>query len=191
MEVLLTGYLLGTLAGIILGVLYGTLDWLRDFGDPFLAFANAVPRIILIPLLIVWFGFGLTPKIVLVIGVIVILVMLNVSSGIREVRADLIDNARLIGANRLNLLMHVYVPSVALWIFSTARVTVGFAFNAAVAAEFIGSSQGLGYLIQFGQETFEAAQVFAAITCIIVIAIILDLLLAAVEKHATRWMPTR
>jgi NitT/TauT family transport system permease protein len=185
------GYVIGTVAGIVLGVLLGTQRWLRELSEPFLAFFNALPRLVLLPLLIVWFGFGSEPKVVLVVTVILLMVALNVASGIREVRPDLLNQARLMGAGPAELVRDVFLPSVGLWVTSTARVTVGYAFNATIAAEFIGSSKGLGYLIYDAQATYQSSQIYAALAVTVVIAIVLDSLLAVVENRATRWMDTR
>jgi NitT/TauT family transport system permease protein len=189
LEVFIVGYVIGTALGVVLGVLIGTLSWLRQVAEPFLAFFNAMPRLILLPLLIVWFGFGFTPKIVLVVAVIVLMVTLNVAAGLREVRVDLLSNARLMGAGRLELVRHVYAPSIALWVTSTARVTVGYAFNATIAAEFIGANKGLGYLMYYGQSIFQVKEIYAALAITVVIAIVMDGILAIVENRATRWMP--
>jgi len=189
--VFLVGYVVGTGLGIILGIVIGTLGWFRDVTSPFVAFFNATPRLVLLPLFIVWFGFGFLAKIILVISVIVLMVALNVAAGLREVRVDVLNNARLMGAGSGQLVRHVYWPSVALWVTSTARVTVGYAFNAAIAAEFIGANTGLGYLIVVGQTQFQVTQIYAALAITVIIAIAADLLLAAIENRATRWMPAR
>ncbi|HVW44016.1 MAG TPA: ABC transporter permease [Amycolatopsis sp.] len=189
MRVFAIGYVAGTVLGIVIGVLIGAVGWLRELTEPFLAFFNAMPRLILLPLLVVWFGFGVLPKVVLVMAVIVLMVALNVASGLREVRSDLLDSAKLKGAGTLALLQHVYIPSVALWVTSTARVTVGYAFNAAIAAEFIGANTGLGYLMYLSQSNFQPEGIWAALILTVVVAIVMDGLLALVEHRATRWMP--
>ena len=102
---------------------------------------------------------------------------------------DVLDNAKLMGAGPLQLVQHVYVPSIGLWVLSTARLTVGYAFNATIAAEFIGANKGLGFLLALGQNSTNAVQVWGALTVTVVLAIIIDTLLAAVESRATRWMP--
>jgi ABC-type nitrate/sulfonate/bicarbonate transport system permease component len=189
LNVFLVGYALGTGFGIVLGVIIGTVRWVREILEPFLAFFNAMPRLVLLPLLIVWFGFGLTPKIILVVAVILFIVALNVAAGVGEVRADVLNNAKLMGAGPMQLVRHVYVPSIGLWVLSTARLTVGYAFNATIAAEFIGANRGLGFLLTLGQNSTNANQVWGALAVTVVIAIIIDTVLAAVETRATRWMP--
>jgi NitT/TauT family transport system permease protein len=144
----------------------------------------------LIPVFVVWFGFGYTPKIVLVVVVILIMVTLNVYSSIREVSGALLGNARILGASRIDLIRHVYGPSVALWTFGTARLTVGYALNAVIAAEFIGTNVGIGALITIGQNAYSSEQIFAALALVAALAIIVDGLLSLVERRAVRWMPS-
>ncbi|HEX3842111.1 MAG TPA: ABC transporter permease [Acidimicrobiales bacterium] len=189
MTVFLVGYVAGTVLGIVLGIVIGTMTWAREIMEPFLAFFNALPRLILLPLLIVWFGFGLEPKFILVISVIILMVALNVAAGLREVKVDYLNNARLAGATKFDLVRHVYIPSVSLWVTSTARVTVGYAFNAAIAAEFIGANKGLGFLMYLGLSNTEAVQIWTALGVTVILALVIDFILAGVETRATRWMP--
>lgn len=181
------GYFIGTGVGIALGFIIGISRWARDISEPFLAFFNAMPRLVLFPLLIVWFGFGFTPRYIFVAMVIVVLVTINVAAGFRETRQDLIDAVRLYGAGPWQIMRHVYMPTVALWVTSTARVTVGYALNAAIVSEFIGGNLGLGYQIAYGQVTFRPEYIFAALAVTVVVALVLDSLLAIAERWVAPW----
>ncbi|HSY15743.1 MAG TPA: ABC transporter permease [Jatrophihabitantaceae bacterium] len=187
--VLSVGYVVGVAAGVVIGVVTGAFQWVGELFDPFLVFFNAVPRLMVMPIFIVWFGFGYRPQIYLVVTVIVFQIAVNVQGGLREVKAELLQNARVMGASRLDLIRHVYVPSVAIWISATARVTVGFAFQATIAAEFVGASKGLGYQVVLGQGTQNVQAIFAAILIMVIVAVVIDAALAGVEHRATRWMP--
>jgi NitT/TauT family transport system permease protein len=144
--------------------------------------------LLLLPFFLVWLGFGLLPKVLLVISVIVVIVALAVASGVREVDTSYIDNVRVLGGGKPRLILDVYAPSVALWVLSSSRTTVGYALQAAVAAEFIGSNVGLGALVVKGQGFLDVSQVFAAIAVMLVLAVILDLALSLVQRRVTRWM---
>lgn len=191
MRIFIVGYLWGTAIGVILGILIGTNAWFREISEPFVLFLNAMPRLVLLPLFIVWFGFGYGPRYVYIALVIVMFVAVNVAAGLREVRSDIVDNVRLMGGHRRHLVQQVYVPSISLWVSSTARVTVGYAFNAAIAAEFIGASSGLGYLIVRGQNTFRSKQIIAAMVIVAALALVIDGVLASIERRARRWTPPR
>ncbi|HXC76925.1 MAG TPA: ABC transporter permease subunit [Candidatus Acidoferrum sp.] len=187
--VLGVGYVAGVVVGVVIGVLTGAFQWVGELLDPFLVFFNAVPRLMVMPIFIVWFGFGYRPQIYLVVTVIVFQIAVNVQAGLREVKSELLQNVRVMGASRLDQIRHVYVPSIAIWITATARVTVGFAFQAAIAAQFLGASKGLGYQVVLGQGTQKVQAIFAAMLIMVVVAVVIDAVLAAVERRATRWMP--
>jgi NitT/TauT family transport system permease protein len=183
------GYLIGTAIGVILGIAIGVSVPIREYTAPFLAFFNSMPRLVLLPLFVVWFGFGYTPRIFLVVSVIVVIVTISVGRGLQEVREDLIFDAKIKGAGRAQLIRHVYTPSIVLWVLSTARVTMGYAIDTAVAAEFIGATAGLGYLIYYGEAQVRADEIFGALALVVTIAFIVDRCLAVVEKRSLRWMP--
>jgi NitT/TauT family transport system permease protein len=189
MIVLWVGYAVGLGGGILLGIATGAFKWIGELIDPFLVFLNAIPRLILLPIFVIWFGFGYFTQIWLVMTVIIIVVAVNVQAGLREVRFELLQNSRVLGANRLDLIRHVYIPSVAIWITATARVTVGLAFQAAIASEFIGAAKGLGYLVVLGESTQRPQEIFGAIAIMLAIAVVVDTLLGVLERRATRWMP--
>jgi NitT/TauT family transport system permease protein len=187
--VLVLGYAIGMLVGVALGIVMGTTRVIGQVIEPFIVFFNAVPRLVLLPLLIVWFGFGYPPQVMLVAAVLVFLVALNIATGLRHAPSAQLNHARVLGASRAQLVRYVYLPSITVWLLSTARVTVGYAFQAAIAAEFIGSARGLGSEVVFGQDTFQVSVIYAALAVMVVISVIFDLGLHYVEKRATSWMP--
>ncbi len=191
LQVVVIGYLIGVVIGIVVGIAVGVSQWAREYADPFLAFFNAMPRILLIPFLVVWLGYGIGPKLILVVSVVVFVVVNYVQAGVLGLKSDLVDNFRALGATRLHLASHVYLPGVALWIVASARVAVGIALQGALVAEFFGSSTGLGAVMLRGQANFRPAEMFAALLVMIAIALVADRGLRSVEHRVTRWMPER
>ncbi|WP_344418389.1 ABC transporter permease [Pseudonocardia ailaonensis] len=187
--VLVVGWVIGELAGLALGIAIGLSKRLDDILGPIIVFANAVPRILLLPIFVVWYGFGPEPKVLLVVTVMVVFVALNVAAGVRDVDGLLVQNMRVHGANRLDLIRHVFLPAVALWVTSSARVTVGYALQATIGSELLGAESGLGSLISHGQVSFKSDQIIAVLLVAAVLAVAIDLLLAALERRAVRWMP--
>jgi NitT/TauT family transport system permease protein len=113
-----------------------------------------------------------------------------VSTGIREIPTDLIENTTALGASRVDLLRNVYLAGVIVWIMASARVAIGLAFQAAIVTEFFGSPHGLGFLIESGLNTFDSAAIYAALILTAVLAFVLDRAVAVISQRASRWLPT-
>jgi NitT/TauT family transport system permease protein len=183
------GYAIGTVAGIVTGILLGTVRLAREIAEPFIIFMNAMPRLILLPVLVVIFGFGYLPQVLLVILVIYFIVTVQITTGVQETPIRLLNNARVLGASKFDLVRAIYVPSLMIWILSTSRVVIGFAVQAAIAAEFIGAARGLGFRFTDAQVKFRADEMFASFAAVLLLALLVDVALSLVEKRATRWMP--
>jgi NitT/TauT family transport system permease protein len=186
---LAVGYLVGLVIGFALGWLMGASPIAQAILEPFVVFMNAVPRIILYPFFVVWLGFGPLPRELSVILVMVPIVAINIATGYRAVEGQYLSNMRAQGAGRGQLALHVYIPSLSLWVLSTCRVTFGLAFQAAISAELITSRSGLGYLAAQGQSLFNVNAVYAALFVVTAVAVVVDVSLALIERRATRWMP--
>lgn len=189
LQVLLLGWGIGIVVGSTIGVVVGASRNARDFFEPFLVFFNALPRLLFLPFFAVWLGFGLAPKVSLVVLVVVVVIALTVASGVRETSDELVLHARLLGASPGRLVRDVYVPSIAVWLLSSSRTTVGFAFQATIAAEFFGTASGLGYLLTTAQGRLNSGQVFAVLAVMFGIGLLIDLVLGAVERRVSRWLP--
>jgi NitT/TauT family transport system permease protein len=188
-ELLAVGYVVGLLVGFGLGWLMGASRLAHAILEPYVVFLNAVPRIILYPFFVVWLGFGELPKVISVVLVMVPIVAINIATGYKSVEGHYLDNMRAQGAGRSQLALHVYIPSLSLWVLSTCRVTFGLAFQAAISAELITSTSGLGYLAAKGESVFDVNAVYAALAVVTVVAVVVDGGLGLVERRATRWMP--
>ena len=189
LRVLLIGWAVGMGAGVVFGTMMGLSDILKRIFDPYLAFFNGMPRLILYPFLAISLGFGLTSKVIFVALVIFVLVATIVTSGFAEVDKDVLENMQVMGAGMSGLLREVYAPSLAIWIISSARLTMGYAFQAAIAAEFVGATSGLGYLTQIGRERLDVNQVWASLFVLVIIAFVLDGAISLVDRRVLRWMP--
>ena len=122
-----------------------------------------MPRIILAPIISVWFGFGIAGKVALGVTLVFFMVFFNVYQGVKEVSPMIRANARMLGASNKQLLRHVYLPSATSWVFSSLHTSLGLAFVGAVVGEYPGSSQGVGYLILQAEGTFDINTVMAGI----------------------------
>ena len=157
--------------------------------DPYIKALNSMPRIILAPIFAVWFGLGMGSKIALGITLVFFVVFFNVYQGVKEVSPVVLANARMLGANRKQLLRYVYLPSATSWVFSSLHTSVGLAFVGAVVGEYLGSSQGVGYLILQAEGTFDINTVIAGILVLTAFALLLDALVGRVENKLLTWQP--
>ena len=157
--------------------------------EPYIKAMNAMPRIILAPIFSVWFGLGMGSKVALGVTLVFFIVFFNVYQGVKEVSPVVLANARMLGADRRQLLRHVYLPSATSWVFSSLHTSVGLAFVGAVVGEYLGSSQGVGYLILQAEGSFDINTVMAGIVVLTAFALVLDSLVGKVEKHLMKWQP--
>jgi NitT/TauT family transport system permease protein len=183
----LLGLALGVIVGAVLGAAAALLPYVGEILDPVMTVLNAVPRIILAPLFVIWFGIGIASKVAVTFVLIAVLFFFTVYSGIKEVDQRLVDRVRTLGGGRAVLLREVYLPAVTAWALSQLKVAVGFAFTGAVVGEFVASSRGLGYLLSFAQSTFNASLTLALLVLIMVFVFFFFALAGRLEKRLLRW----
>jgi NitT/TauT family transport system permease protein len=183
------GFVIGSVLGVVFGILLGRARFAADVAAPFIKAANAVPRIVLASLFIIWFGLGLTSKVATAVVLVFFAVFFNAFQGAREVDRNLVDNARILGASPRQVLTSIVVPSATSWIFASLHVAFGFALIGAVVGEYAGADKGLGLLIANAQGTFDAAGIYAAMIITTVIALLAEYLLTLFENRLLRWRP--
>jgi NitT/TauT family transport system permease protein len=184
------GYLLGASVGTVLGFVFAFMPRVATVLDPIMVILNSFPRLTLAPLFIVWFGFGMTPKVILVAAFIIFICFFNTYRGLREVDTEILDRARLWGASRWALTRHIYLPAAVSWIISGLRASVGFALIGAVVGEYIGGDAGVGFLIMQGQHRLRMREVLAGLALLLVVAFFIDLALRRIEARSLRWQPS-
>lgn len=185
------GFAIGTISGVVLGVVLGRSRYLADVLAPFIKALNAVPRIVLASLFIIWFGLGLSSKVATVVVLVFFAVFFNAFTGAREVDGNVVDNARILGAGKMQILISVVLPSATTWILSSLHTAFGFALIGAVVGEYAGSSKGLGLLISNAQGTFDAAGIYAGMIIITCVALLAEWLIGAAEAKLLGWRPAQ
>ncbi|MFE7797468.1 ABC transporter permease [Nocardia sp. NPDC057440] len=185
------GFLIGAVVGVVLGTLLGRNRYWAEVLAPFIKALNAVPRIVLASLFIIWFGFGLSSKVATVVVLVFFAVFFNAFTGAREVDGNVINNARILGASRRQVLSSIVLPSATTWILSSLHTAFGFALIGAVVGEYAGASKGLGLLISNAQNTFDAAGIYAGMIIITVIALIAEWGIGLAENRLLKWRPSQ
>ena len=166
----LLGFVLGSLAGILIGVVLAQSKTIKSVVEPLLLVVNAFPKVALAPLFLIWFGLGMTMKVAVAFSLVVVVMVLTTMSGIRTVRQELVDNAKLMGAGHTKILSSVIFPSIAPWLFSGLKISLAFALIGALLGEFIAAQQGIGAMIDEGLNNFDSGAVFLGLTILLAIS---------------------
>jgi NitT/TauT family transport system permease protein len=185
----LAGYAAGGVAGVGLAFLVSQLPAVGRVIEPFVVASYAVPRVALAPLIVMWFGIGLLPKIVLAGTLVFFLVFMSALAAFRNVSPALVGLARVMGASRRHVLVKIVLWSAMPYLLATFRLSLAGAVIGAIIGEFISANRGLGYLISAMSSQFNTAGVFAGIASLMIVVATLDLVAAAVERHLLRWQP--
>jgi NitT/TauT family transport system permease protein len=181
------GFVAGAVIGVVLGIWLGVSPFTSRLLNPYLNALNALPKVALAPLFVLWFGLGIESKIALAAVLVLFLVFLNTYAGVREVDQDLIDGARLMKATRVQVITKVIIPSAMSWVFAGLKISVPYALIGAVLGEMIAANRGLGYLVQFSGSQFDTAGVFAVLIVIALLAVALNFLVEIVQHRMQQW----
>ncbi|MGK5695415.1 ABC transporter permease [Streptomyces sp. URMC 128] len=185
----LLGWVLGVVSGVVLGIALGRIALLADVLGPYIKVLNSIPRIVLAPIFVIWFGLGPASKVASAVVLVFFPVFFNAFQGAREVDRNLVSNARILGASDRRVTFQVVIPSATSWIFTSLHVSFGFALIGAIVGEYIGATKGIGLLVAQSQGTFNAAGVYAAMVILAVVALLAEGLLTFAERRIFRWKP--
>lgn len=185
----LMAFVIGTVSGLFVGLWLARAPTAAAVLDPFIKGLNSMPRVILAPIFAVWFGLGPASKIALGVTLVFFIVFFNVYQGVREVNPTVLASARMLGATNRQLMRTVYIPSAMSWVFSSLHTSVGMAFVAAVIGEYLGSAEGVGYLILQAETTFDMNTVMAGILVLTAFALVIDRAVTELERRFMRWQP--
>ena len=184
-------FVIGSALGLLIGLWLGLAPTASAIFDPYITAMNAMPRVVLAPIFMVWFGLGIASKVALGVTLVFFIVFFNVYQGVKEVSPVVLNNIVMLGANRRQLLRHVYLPSATSWLFSSLHTSVGMAFVGAVVGEYLGSASGVGYLIHQAEGAFDINTVFAGILVLTAFALVLDFAVTRAERRLLVWRPTQ
>ncbi|WP_290513858.1 ABC transporter permease [Aeromicrobium sp.] len=185
----LYAFIIGSILGLGLGFFLARSDFAAAVLDPYLKMFNALPRVVLAPIFLLWFGLGIWSKVAFGVTLVFFIVFFNTLQGVRNVDKVLINNARMLGANERQLMRHVLLPSALTWIFSSLHISVGFAITGAVVGEYLGASAGVGYVIAQAEGVFDTTGVFAGMIVLMLVVLVVDVIVNRVETRLLRWQP--
>ncbi|XMB86007.1 ABC transporter permease [Mycoplasmatota bacterium WC44] len=185
-EVIL-GFIIGTGLGFIVAIVLWWSDFLNKVFDPYLVILNALPKVALGPIIIVWAGNGLKSIITMTVLISLVVTILNILSGFNEVDKDKIKLLKTLGANKFQILIKVVIPSNYPTIISTLKVTMGLTWVGVIMGEFLVSSSGLGYLIIYGSQVFKLDLVMMSIVVLGILTSIMYFLLRYLERKLIKY----
>jgi len=183
----LVGFAAALAAGVLCAVIVDVSPWLRRAVYPLLVASQTIPIITLAPLLVLWFGFGLTSKAIVILLVCFFPITVALADGLRGADAELVRLFRTFGAGRARIFWMVRLPGALPQLFSGIRIAITYSVIGAIFAEYVGASEGLGYYIQLKQHSFATAGVMAAIAVTAALSVALFALTALVERAALPW----
>jgi ABC-type nitrate/sulfonate/bicarbonate transport system permease component len=185
----LLGIALGVVCAVILAI---AVDWSRAVRRsiyPLMVVSQTIPLIALAPLVIIWFGFGPAPKVVLVALFTFFAIAVGTIQGLGSTDLETMNLLRTMGATRAQILWRVRLPSALPQFFTGLKVGVTFSYVAAIFAEYVGATQGLGHYMQVANEYFNTDLVFGAVIVTALLTLILFALVSALEHAVIRWRP--
>jgi NitT/TauT family transport system permease protein len=181
------GFALGAFPGIIIGLFMGLSRWMRAALDPIVSALYPIPKIALLPLMMLYLGIGEISKVVLVAFAVIFLVMINSMAGVLAIEPVYFDVAKNYNAPRWKLWTRVVIPAALPFIFVGMRLGIGVALIVIVAAEFVAARSGIGFLIWSSWEVMRVENMFVGIIVITVLGVLTTFALREIERWAIPW----
>ncbi|MBM3355822.1 MAG: ABC transporter permease [Betaproteobacteria bacterium] len=183
----LLGFLIATVFGLLLGIGVGWHRAIYAGIYPVLVGFNSVPKVAVVPVLILWFGIGEIPAVLTAFLISFFPIVVNVATGLATTEPELEDVLRALGASKLDIMKKVGIPRSLPYFFGSLKVAITLAFVGAVVSETVGSNRGIGKLMLDAQAAFQVPIVFAGLLVLAVLGIALYAITALVERRFTRW----
>jgi NitT/TauT family transport system permease protein len=187
LQLIVIGFFVGAIPAIPLGFAVVMVPVLQKTLYPFLVFLNVIPKVALVPLLLVWFGFGGVPKIIVAALLVFFPIMVNCIAGFESLDPRLLHITRSMGASRWQTLWHLRLPTALPFIISGMKISTVLAVTVVVVSEFVGSNEGLGYLILRATANHDLPLAFACLFVAGLIGLALSFLGDLVERATGRW----
>ena len=183
----LGGFFASVLVGIPIAMWISYSRLVESFVYPLLVFSQSIPKVAIAPLFVVWFGFGIVPKVIAAFLLGFFPVVVATVQGFKSVEADVIDLARSMGATPLKVFLKFRLPTALPTIFSGLKVSVTLAVVGAVVGEFVGSNSGIGYVLQKANGTFDLPLMFSGLVILSMVGVLLFLAIELVERALMPW----
>ncbi len=181
------GFFLAATVGIVLGTAIAWSDGISRALMPFLVFVNTLPKVAIAPLVLLWFGFGIGPNILIGALVGFFSVVINTAAGLTQIDRDMLDLGRVFNAPKWRVFMKIRIPNAYPYILSALKITATSAVVGAIVGEFVASQSGLGYVIITTQTSLNTPVAFAAIACVSAIGLLLFGIVTLLSRLLAPW----
>jgi NitT/TauT family transport system permease protein len=187
-EVML-GYVIGAVTGGAVGFALGFRQRLARIIEPYILIFSAIPKIAIAPIIIIALGIGTQSKVAIVVSMVFFLMFYAVFSGVKQIEPDFIHQARIMGANRSEVLAYIVIPAIAPNIFDGLKTSIIFAVIGALIGEFIAAKAGLGFYILNASGAFNINGIWVGVILIVGLVFILTTAIGIAERRVLRWLP--
>lgn len=184
------GFVIASVTGLILPFLLRLSPRITDAVEPYILWSQGIPKYALAPWLILWFGIGDMPKIVIVVLMVFYVIFITTFAGIRAVDRRLVNMARILGANETTISREVIWKSLQPFFYAGLKIALPRAIGACIVGEFLVSTEGVGYYIEHSRELSDTVGVFAGIVVATGLVLIINMIVERLERHALAWRPT-
>jgi len=181
------GFVIGTIVAILLSLLLDKFLTFKSVVYPYLVISQTIPLVALAPILAIWFGFGLLPKVLLAVLVVFFPITLSLTEGLSTYNRELYEMMIQMGANKKQIFLKLKLPSASTYFFSGLKIAAAYCVMGAVISEWVGAKQGLGIYLTRAMSSFKTAALFADILIIVLISIFLFKLIEYIERRVIRW----
>jgi NitT/TauT family transport system permease protein len=181
------GFLIAALGGFFIAMGIAYLKWVSQLIYPFLIVAQVLPKIAFAPLFLIWFGFGLAPKLVIAALIAFFPIVVNTARGLESVEPELIQYMRSLGASWIDIFLKISLPWAAPYIFASFKVSITLAVVGVVVGEFVASDHGLGYVIEYANIELNTPLMFAGIVVLSVVGVSFFLVIVMLESLLMPW----
>ncbi len=181
------GFLFGIVGGVVFGVLVGSSKLAYDVAYPLLIGFASIPKVAVVPILVLWYGAGTIPAIITAAITCVFPIIVNVATGLATTEPELEDVMRTLRASKLDILLNVGLPRAMPYFFSSLKVAVTHAFVGTVISETVASNRGIGNLMMIASSSFDVPLVFAGLLLLAIMGVALYAIFSAIELRVTGW----
>lgn len=183
----LAGFVIGVVGGALLGVAIGASKFVYNGLYPVLIGFNSIPKVALVPVLVIWFGIGTVPAIITAFVISFFPIVVNVATGLATIEPELRDVLRSLGASKLEILTKIGLPRAMPYLFASLKIAITLAFVGSVIAETVASNEGIGYLMLSASSSYNVPLVFAGLVVVAVMGVLMYAVAVWFERRMTGW----